>query len=80
MGLKVSDEFTVPLCTTHHDSVHKTGDERAWWGRHGVLEPLKSAEKLWAASHALDASQPLAPGSGSTEESPADSGGEEIRP
>ncbi len=80
MGLKVSDEFTVPLCNTHHDTVHKTGDERAWWARHGVLEPLKSAEKLWAASHALDAPQPLAPGSGSTEESPADFGGEEIRP
>ncbi len=57
MGLKVSDEFTVPLCNTHHDSVHKTGDERAWWARHGVLDPLKVAEKLWAASHALDASQ-----------------------
>ena len=54
MGLKVSDEFTVPLCNSHHNSVHKTGDERAWWARHGVLEPLKVADKLWAASHALE--------------------------
>jgi DNA recombination protein Rad52 len=50
MGLKVSDEFTVPLCAGHHDAVHKTGDERAWWARHGVIEPLKFAERLWAAS------------------------------
>ena len=50
MGLKVSDEFTVPLCAGHHDAVHKTGDERAWWARHGIIEPLKFAERLWTAS------------------------------
>ena len=50
MGLKVSDEFTVPLCAGHHDAVHQTGDERAWWARHGIIEPLKFAERLWAAS------------------------------
>jgi len=50
MGLKVSDEFTVPLCSIHHDEVHRTGDERAWWARHGIIEPLKTAEKLWAQS------------------------------
>jgi DNA recombination protein Rad52 len=43
MGLKVSDEFTVPLCAGHHDALHKTGDERAWWARHGIIEPLKFA-------------------------------------
>jgi DNA recombination protein Rad52 len=30
MSLKVSDEYTVPLCNTCHDSLHRTGDERAW--------------------------------------------------
>jgi hypothetical protein len=50
MGLKVSDEFTVPLCNAHHDSVHRTGEERAWWARHGILDPLKFAARLWAAS------------------------------
>jgi hypothetical protein len=35
LGLKVSDEFTVPLCNGHHDSLHRTGDERAWWARNG---------------------------------------------
>jgi hypothetical protein len=50
MGLKVPDEFTVPLSAGHHDALHKTGDERAWWARHGIIEPLKFAERLWAAS------------------------------
>jgi DNA recombination protein Rad52 len=50
MSLKVSDEFTVPLCNTHHDALHRTGDERAWWARQGVVDPLKFAARLWAAS------------------------------
>ena len=45
MGLKVSDEFTVPLCNGHHDELHRTGDERAWWARHGIIEPLKYAAR-----------------------------------
>lgn len=48
MGLKVSDEFTVPLCAGHHDELHRTGDEPAWWARHGI-EPKKMAERLWQA-------------------------------
>ena len=51
LGLKVSDEFTVPLCNGHHDSLHQTGDERAWWARHGILDPLMLANRLWAVSH-----------------------------
>lgn len=31
LGRKVSDEFTVPLCRSHHLSLHRQGDERAWW-------------------------------------------------
>ena len=50
LGLKVSDEFTVPLCNGHHDSLHQTGDERAWWARHGILDPLMLANRLWAVS------------------------------
>jgi hypothetical protein len=50
LGLKVSDEFTVPLCNGHHDSLHRTGDERAWWARNGILDPLKFAARLWASS------------------------------
>jgi hypothetical protein len=51
LGLKVSDEFTVPLCNGHHDSLHQTGDERAWWARHGILDPLMLANRLWAVSY-----------------------------
>ncbi len=50
LGLKVSDEFTVPLCNGHHDSLHRTGNERAWWARNGILDPLKFAARLWATS------------------------------
>jgi hypothetical protein len=31
LSLKVSDEFTVPLCAIHHNENHATGDERKWW-------------------------------------------------
>ncbi len=50
MSLKVSDEFTLPLCNVHHDQLHRSGDERAWWARHGIINPLKLAARLWAAS------------------------------
>lgn len=49
-GLKVSDEFTVPLCVTHHSQLHQNGDERAFWARNGVSDPLAHAEALWTAS------------------------------
>ena len=35
LGRKVSDEFTVPLCRSHHREVHRCGDESAWWQRAG---------------------------------------------
>ena len=50
MALKVSDEYTVPLCSGHHDDLHRTGDERAWWARNKIVDPLKIAGRLWAAS------------------------------
>jgi hypothetical protein len=46
LGRKASDEFTVPLCRSHHRSVHRAGDEQAWWQTAGV-DPLKVARKLW---------------------------------
>ena len=30
MGLKVSDEFTVPFCRGHHRQLHQAGNEEAW--------------------------------------------------
>jgi hypothetical protein len=50
MGRKVSDEWTVPLCATHHRALHDVGDEKAWWAKRGQ-DPLKHAEKLWREFH-----------------------------
>lgn len=49
LGRKVSDEFTVPLCRTHHEDLHRSGNERAWWANLQIT-PLRVAEQLWAAS------------------------------
>lgn len=51
LGLKVSDEFTVPLCRTHHQDLHQYGNERAWWANSSV-EPLSAAKELWDTSSA----------------------------
>jgi hypothetical protein len=47
LGRKVSDEFVVPLCRTHHREAHRASDERAWWKTAGI-NPIKIARKLWA--------------------------------
>ena len=49
IGLKVSDEFTVPLCAIHHQENHATGNERQWWQERNV-EPLAIAQRLWEES------------------------------
>jgi hypothetical protein len=46
LGLKVSDEFTVPLCASHHSENHATGNELKWWQDHKI-EPLSVAQRLW---------------------------------
>jgi hypothetical protein len=46
LGRKASDEFAVPLCRSHHRTVHRSGDERAWWQAAGI-DPVKVARKLW---------------------------------
>jgi hypothetical protein len=49
LGLKVSDEFTVPLCATHHHQTHATGKEREWWQQRNI-DPLIIAHTLWQQS------------------------------
>jgi Rad52/22 family double-strand break repair protein len=56
LGMKVSDEFTVPLCRTHHRSLHQTGNELTWWEK-ARIEPLPIARKLWETSHPRAASK-----------------------
>jgi hypothetical protein len=53
MGRKVSDEFTVPLCRTHHRDNHRFGDEAAWWNR-AKINPVEVARKLWTTTRAID--------------------------
>jgi hypothetical protein len=56
LALKVSDEFTVPLCATHHSENHMTGNELKWWQDH-KLDPLSVARKLWQEFRHLDTSR-----------------------
>ncbi len=50
LGRKVSDQFTVPLCRTHHRKLHQAGNESAWWQEVGI-NPLDHAHDLWVATH-----------------------------
>ena len=53
VGLKVSDEFTVPLCAIYHSDNHTTGDERNWWKVRNI-DPLEIARSLWEESRKRD--------------------------
>jgi hypothetical protein len=49
LSLKVSDEFTVPLCAIHHHYIHTTGKEQEWWQERNI-DPLTVAAELWRTS------------------------------
>ena len=53
LGRKVSDEFTVPLCRTHHRDNHSFGDEVAWWGRRAI-DPLATSRLLWVSTRCIE--------------------------
>jgi hypothetical protein len=53
MGRKVSDEFTVPLCRTHHRDNHSFGDEVAWWGRRAI-DPVATSRMLWVSTRLIE--------------------------
>ena len=50
IGLKVSDEFTVPLCRGHHRQLHQAGNEVAWWETFKI-NALETAKHLWEQTH-----------------------------
>jgi hypothetical protein len=52
LSRKVSDEFTVPLCRTHHRVIHRSGNEGLWWRNTGI-DPLAAARTLWLETHPL---------------------------
>jgi hypothetical protein len=78
LGLKLSDEFTVPLCAIHHHQIHTTGKEREWWEECNV-DSLAVAHRLWQESRerspaSLQLAEPSEPKSepvGSATTSPA---------
>ncbi|KRR14213.1 ERF family protein [Bradyrhizobium valentinum] len=53
MGLKVSDEFTVPLCRIHHRDVHSFGDEVAWWERRAI-DAVATSRMLWVSTRRIE--------------------------
>ena len=55
LSRKVSDEFVVPLCSFHHDEVHRTGNEFQWWRARGI-DAMKAARALWAETRAFPGS------------------------
>jgi hypothetical protein len=50
LGMKVSDEFTVPLCRGHHRQLHQAGNEVAWWDDRKI-NALVVAKDLWEQTH-----------------------------
>jgi hypothetical protein len=46
LGRRVSDEFAVPLCRTHHRALHRHGNEVEWWNSAGI-DAVTIAHKLW---------------------------------
>jgi len=60
IGLKVSDEFIVPLCRRHHRQLHQAGNELAWW--QGLkIDALSIAQQLWGQRHPDQKRIPVAP-------------------
>ena len=53
LGLKVSDEFTVPLCRGHHRELHSAGDEQRWWAERNI-DAVSIADAMWQLSQKSD--------------------------
>jgi len=59
LGRKVSDEYTVPVCRTHHRELHSYGDEASWWAGANV-DPLPIALALWQRTRPDRGLEPMA--------------------
>src|SRR4051794_34469340 len=53
LGRRVSDEFIVPLCRTHHRELHRSEKEAAWWERLNI-DPVPVALRLWQRTRSDD--------------------------
>jgi hypothetical protein len=70
LGLKVSDEFTVPLCRGHHRELHRAGNEARWWAATG-FDAISIARKLWTKTHPVRASVSVTGADPATADAPA---------
>ena len=59
LGRKVSDEYTVPVCRTHHRELHSYGDEASWWAGINV-DPVPIALALWQRTRPDSGLEPTA--------------------
>jgi Rad52/22 family double-strand break repair protein len=59
IGLKVSDEFTVPLCRGHHRQLHQASNEVAWW-QTNKIDVLPIAKALWEKTRPASAQPSMA--------------------
>jgi hypothetical protein len=57
LGRKVSDEFVVPLCRSHHRALHRVGNELGWW-KATSIDPLDVARRLWGQSRLIEQADP----------------------
>jgi hypothetical protein len=57
LNRKVSDEFAVPLCRSHHRALHRAVDEQAWWKAAGI-DPVRVARQLWRQTQLDDSPDP----------------------
>jgi DNA recombination protein Rad52 len=56
LGIKVSDEFTVPVCRGHHRQLHQSGNEVTWWQTLNI-DALSVARQLWIQTHPKELEQ-----------------------
>lgn len=69
IGMKVSDEFTVPLCRGHHGELHRAGNEVVWWQKLAT-DPLAAAKILWQRTHPNIAGNVVGNGDATSEHAP----------
>lgn len=59
MGIKPSDDCTVPLCVTCHKNQHDNGEE-LWWSQFGgIKKATKLAKSLYAITGDRDKAETL---------------------
>ena len=75
LGRKVSDEYCVPLCRTHHRELHRLGNEARWW-ENVRLDPTKIARKLWQQTQLERTGRPGQPALGREAPQPAAAAGQ----